>query len=510
MMRLTLREIRDAVGAVGDLQAWGAGDNRIDEAETPALIPTGVQTDSRMVRPGDLFVCIPGERFDGHQFACEAVRKGAVAVLGSQPPGMGCPGGEEMGAPYLMAVDTTVALGKLARRHREDAAAKVVAITGTAGKTTCKEMLSQVLGRVGVTCKNHLNLNNRLGLPRSILEADLDAAFWVMEAGINMRGEMDELARAVAPDLAIVLNVGAGHLEGLGDVRGVAYEKTRLLTHLHEGGRALVNLDYPELVEEAFATGAPVVGFSAKPSGDGGAAAPDNARGMARYHGSFLGADGQGLSRFRLRLDKDIIETSLPLPGELLVENITAVAGAAHLLGLPVPVIEAGLAGLDLPEQRFNSKRLGGWLVVDDSYNANPLSMARSLAGARQSAGQGALVLALGEMRELGAAAETFHQELGRAVAEAAPTAVFWKGGFAEAVAAGLEEGGYEGPFERVENAETFIRAVHRLELLTQGQGVGGGSDGGGDGQPAVILFKGSRSLRMDELAQAFQRELAK
>ncbi|MFW5733614.1 MAG: Mur ligase family protein, partial [Oceanidesulfovibrio sp.] len=369
---------------------------------------------------------------------------------------------------------------------------QVVVVTGTAGKTTVKEMLAQILSRKGKTCKNHLNLNNRLGLPRSIFEADPDAAFWVLEAGINMEGEMDELGAAAGPDLAVIVNVGPGHLEGLGDVTGVARNKARLLAHLAEGGRGLINLDYPELVSAAYCLEPRCIGFSAKPLENGEAA---KLRGLARYHGEYKGMNDEGASRFAIDLDGKLIEPCVDAPGPLMVENATAAAAAAHLLGLEPEMIEAALSQVELPQQRFAKREVGPWLVIDDSYNANPLSMGRALVSARAAAADKALVCVMGEMRELGATAAQAHEALGREVAAAQPTAVFWKGGEYEAVRKGLADAGYEGRVTHVSGAEDFMNAWRSLAM--------------DDAAGGVVLFKGSRSIRMEQLAQTFIKEHA-
>ncbi|MDE7065497.1 MAG: UDP-N-acetylmuramoylalanyl-D-glutamyl-2, 6-diaminopimelate--D-alanyl-D-alanine ligase, partial [Desulfovibrionaceae bacterium] len=177
---------------------------------------TGVARDNRDIVPGDLFVCIPGERVDGHDFAMAAVQAGAAAVLARRelpevPPSV----------PVLRVDDTVKALGRLAAAWRMRTRAKVVGITGTAGKTTVKEVLAQVLSVQGPTERTAKNHNNQIGLPLSILNAAEDAAFWVMEAGISHAQDMEELAPVLRPDIGLVLNAGAGHTAGLGG-RGVA------------------------------------------------------------------------------------------------------------------------------------------------------------------------------------------------------------------------------------------------------------------------------------------------
>ncbi|MDY0308128.1 MAG: UDP-N-acetylmuramoyl-tripeptide--D-alanyl-D-alanine ligase, partial [Desulfovibrionaceae bacterium] len=206
-------------------------------------VVTRVRTDSRTVGEGDLFFCIVGQNMDGHQFAAQAVAAGARAVVASAPL--------TVDAPVLLVEDTTVALGRLARAWRERSTARVIGVTGSAGKTTVKEMLAQVLGAVGPTAKNFRNLNNQIGLPLSMLEMTGTEDFWVLELGISRPGDMDDLGRILAPDAAMVVNIGPCHLEGLGDLAGVAREKSSLFDFVRPGGFCCVNADYPLLVTES-------------------------------------------------------------------------------------------------------------------------------------------------------------------------------------------------------------------------------------------------------------------
>ncbi|WP_229772428.1 UDP-N-acetylmuramoyl-tripeptide--D-alanyl-D-alanine ligase [Desulfovibrio porci] len=456
---------------------------------TGAAAPAGealasrVVTDSREARPGALFVCVPGERVDGHDFAARAVEQGATAVLASRPL-------PDPGVPVLLVEDTVRALGQLAALWRGKTRAKVVCVTGTAGKTTLKEALAQVLALRGKTARTAMNHNNQIGMPCAVLNTDGDEDFWVMEAGISHAGDMDELAPVLRPDLGLILNVGPGHTEGLGD-RGVPWHKARLLAYLAEGGRGLVSADYPELVREAMASGAKLHFFSAADQ-------------RTAYRAAWLGsapADGNAADGaperglYRLWLDGETCDVITPFQGAYGAENSIATAAAAHLLGLSAAEIAEGLARTRLPVQRFNRSRLGAWELIDDTYNANPLSMRRMLDAAAGQARGRTFVPVLGEMGELGAVAEAMHEELGRHLADLKPTAVFWKGGHADEVRAGLAHGGYGGPWLIVDGPESFMAAWKEFARH-------GGLE---EKRGGLLLFKGSRFNRLETLLTAFR-----
>ncbi|MBU1228646.1 MAG: UDP-N-acetylmuramoyl-tripeptide--D-alanyl-D-alanine ligase [Proteobacteria bacterium] len=440
------------------------------------LVIGAVRTDSREVAPGDLFVCLKGERFDAHDFAAQVAEAGAAAIVASSAlEGVNC--------PVLLVDDTLKALGALARCWREGfahkAGSRVVAITGTAGKTTVKELLAQTLasaqGGALAVAKNHKNFNNQVGLPLSMLAASGQEDAWVMEVGISKPGDMDELGVIAAPDLALVLNIGPAHLEGLGDLSGVAKAKASLLAHLRPGGAGLCSMDYPELWAEAQAVLPGVVGFSA-------------ANSFARYYARFEETLPGGRGLFELIVDGQAFWAELPACGAHFAENAAAVAGACHLLGLTPEQTAAGLGGAVLPDQRFCCVEAGGWRLVDDTYNANPLSMRRSLEAARLMAGDGPLVLVLGDMKELGAGAQAAHEDLGALLPGLTPAAVFFQGEFAADVARGA------GAAVSVNTISEPAEVLAQLRTRPAASG--------------VILVKGSRSCRMERYAQALLAEL--
>ena len=218
-------------------------------ADAQSTVVTSVVTDSRRAVLGSLFVCIPGERVDGHDFAVKAVENGACAVLAQRPiPELAARHPE---VPALMVDDTVKALGATARAWRKSFRGRVVSLTGTAGKTTVKELLFNVLSLVGKTHKTDENHNNQVGMPLDMLTADGSEDFWIMEAGISHKGDMDDLGSVMLPDAALVVNAGIGHTEGLGEM-GVAWNKSRLFLYLSKEGLGTASADYPELVENAL------------------------------------------------------------------------------------------------------------------------------------------------------------------------------------------------------------------------------------------------------------------
>ncbi len=430
-----------------------------------------VRTDSRAVAPGDLFFCLKGERFDAHSFAVQVAEAGAAAIVASRPlEGLSC--------PVLLVDDTQTALGRLARcwrdRFGQRAGTTVVAVTGTAGKTTLKELLAQTLGAVRHVAKNHKNFNNQVGLPLSMLAADGSEDAWVMEAGISQPHDMAELGAIIAPDLAVVLNIGPAHLQGLGDLQGVARAKASLLAHLAPGGQGLCCMDYPELWAEATRLLPGVHGFSAVNS-------------FAKYYARFEEALPGGRGLFEIIVDGQAFWAELPACGAHFAENAAAVAGACHLLGLSPDEIASGLGAASLPDQRFCCAEAGCWNVVDDTYNANPLSMRRSIEAARLMAGEGQLVLVLGDMKELGQGAAQAHQDLGAVIMAAKPSAVFFQGEFAPQVASGAQG----VALTAVTQPAQVLAALANLEA--------GGT----------ILVKGSRSCRMEAYAKALIENLS-
>ena len=460
-MQLSLPQIGRAMQAVGDYE--GCHD----------LVATRVQTDSRLVQPGDLFVCIQGERFDGHTFAREAVHKGALAVVVERPL-------MELTSevPMLLVQSSLKALADLAALWRSLFSGQVVAVTGTAGKTTVKELVAAILEHKGRVGKNFKNWNNQLGVSLSILGMNGREDYWVLEAGISEQGEMDCLAAVLAPDVAVVVNVGPAHLQGLHSVAGVAREKAKLVQAVPGQGAAVVSRDYPELIQALPHTpDLQVITFSIQADGPAEAVLAPDPCGCGQV--VCLNREGESLA-------VQVGQTPW------IEENILAAVCTASLVGASPAAIRAGLDQARLPEHRGHVHTLGGFTLIDDCYNANPLSMRLALHRARARAGGKPLVLILGEMKELGTEAHRSHHELGALAAGVQADHLLYYGAYAPEVASGFTAEG-QGSLHFFDNEEQFVGVWRDLEM-----------------ESGLILVKGSRGCGLERFVHLLEQELQK
>ncbi len=446
---------------------------------------TGGQVDSRLIAPGNLFFCLPGEKADGHDFAQAAVDAGAGAVIASRNS-FGDGAMDWIASPVFLVKDVKQALWRIAMYHRDTSLARVIGITGTAGKTSVKEVLAQVLEVRGRTERNPRNFNNQIGLPISMLNASADASFWVMEAGISEAHDMRELGAILRPNVALILNVGEGHTLGLGD-KGVAAYKSMLLDYIQPGGIAVISADYPALAAEAFARrpdmerkGISHVTFSA---------AGWEAHFSARYDGEAPGPHGL----YEVRHGESVFKAEAPFRGDFGAENVAAVVAVASSLGLSPSEMNYGFTLAKIPDQRFNITEYPACVLVDDSYNSNPLSAGRMVQAARRMAEDRdlGLVLVMGEMLELGDRAPAAHRELGERMGRAEPAIVFWKGGHAEEVTQGLADAGWQGGFYPVAGGQEFSLLLEETDVTH-----------------TLVLFKGSRGNKLERLVEILKTTL--
>jgi UDP-N-acetylmuramoyl-tripeptide--D-alanyl-D-alanine ligase len=366
---------------------------RLQDAD-PAAVATGVAVDSRAVRPGHLFVALPGERTDGSLFAAAALQAGAAATVAA-------PGAVFTG-PRVEVADPLAALAAVGAAVRARSGARVAAVTGSAGKTTTKDLLAGVLATRLRVVANPASFNNEIGLPLTLARIEPDTEAVVVEMGARGPGHIAALARLARPDVGAVLNVGESHLGMFGSREAIAKAKGELVEALPADGTAVLNADDPQVAAMADRTVAAVLRF-----GLGRAAA-------VRADGVEL--DAEGRARFRLHTPEGTAAARLPAPGEHLVTCALAAATAAHVLGLGAEQIAAGLAGAGLSPMRMQvQRRADGLTVVNDAYNANPSSVAaalKTLAALRRPGGR--TVAVLGEMAELGEAAAAEHDRVGR------------------------------------------------------------------------------------------------
>lgn len=402
----------------------------------PAARFRGVFTDSRSCRPGCVYVALVGEKVDGHRFVAAAVKNGAAAVVVAQElPADALVEGADV--VVFRVADTLLALGALAAAHRTRLGLPVVAITGSAGKTTTKELTAALLRLRGVTAATQGNLNNRIGLPMTVFTATPATRFLVLEAGMSIPGEMMHLAQIASPDVAVVVNVGFAHTEGVGGIEGVAREKGALYEGVRRGGTLIVNADDSRAAAQA-------------PRAPQASEIRRFGRGVADVR---LVARALDFSGARLTIARDGEEFSCrsPLPGEAQAVDFVAALAAAEALAKTMysaEECEAALADAAMQLVGRATLREGAAerLLLDDTYNANPESMEAGIALLAELAATGRRTVAiLGEMRELGAHAEEAHDRIGRALVAAKIDVVISCGGLADRIVAVAEAAGIPG-----------------------------------------------------------------
>lgn len=433
---------------------------------------SGVSTDSRTVAAGELFVPLRGERFDGHDYIAAAAARGVRIVVAEEQ--WLATNSLPTGVVAVVVADTLRALGDLASFHRRRFAAPVVAVTGSNGKTTTKEMLAAILSRTGPGLKTSGNLNNLIGLPQMLLQLRADHRWAVLEMGMSAFGEIDRLAEIARPELGIITNAFPAHLETLGSVEGVARAKGELFLRLPPGGSAIFNADDPLIVACPSPEGVRRFSFGLHHA-DVTAEALDS-----------LGRDGQ---RFTLRLPNGTVPVKLRAFGRHNVANALAAAAAAYLLDVPPEEIARGLEDFTPYARRFNLEEIGDIVLIDDSYNANPASMAAALTTVRELRDKRSTVAVLGDMLELGEGTEEAHRQLGR-LAATCVNRLYVLGAMAKIVAAGALEGG-------MEEGAVIVAADHDEILDDLRRTVAAGD---------FILVKGSRGMVMDRIAEGIRK----
>ncbi len=426
-----------------------------------------VSIDSREVQKGELFFAIRGERFDGHDFVAAAIDNGAMAAVVSDPQRV--PEDLHQLGLLLLVDDTTAALGRLAAFHRRQVRATVVAVTGSNGKTTTKEMIHQVLRgrRRGRAAPK--SFNNNVGVPLTLLSVAPDDDYVVVEIGTNAPGEIAGLARIAVPDIGVITGVAETHLEKLGSIEGVAEEKASLLLHLREGGCAIVNGETSRLD-------------------------PHLSRRWRKRH---------KLVRFGRTAECDIVvrdirseaegvtfslpegpRVHLPIPGEHNALNAAAAIAVGREFAISDAEAAERLAAFVPPPMRMDVRRVGRITMINDAYNANPASMAAALDVLRTWPAAARRVFVAGDMRELGASALAKHEELGARVARTDIDALLTVGEFAGTVVDAALRARGDLQTEAVGNTDAAANVL--AAWLRPGD---------------VVLLKGSRAVGLEVLA---------
>jgi len=436
---------------------------------------SGVSTDSRRTKVGELFIPLRGERFDGHDFIAVMASQGVRVFLARS--GWCEENGVPDGSTIVVVKDTLRAYGDLASYHRRRFHIPVVGITGSNGKTTVKEMLASILALTAPGLKTAGNLNNLVGLPRMLLELNPDHRWAVLEMGMSEPGEIDRLAAMAAPVVGVITNAFAAHLESMGSVEAVARAKGELFLRLPPGGCAAYNGDDPLISRAPTPTGVRRLSFGLH---------------GAEVTAGEIESQGRHGQTFTLHLAGKEIKVHLKALGLHNIANALAATAAASALGVAPELIGKGLECFTPYDKRFNLEEVGGIVLIDDSYNANPASMRAALMTLRDIREECRAMAVLGDMLELGSGAGEAHRELGRVTASCVER-LYVMGEMAEMVAQGAREGGL--PQDAV-----LVAATHE-EILADLLKAAAPGD--------FILVKGSRGLAMDTVAEGIRREFA-
>ena len=421
-----------------------------------------VSTDTRTLEPGDVFFALKGERYDGNRFVAEAFDRGAAGAVTLETTEAG---------PCVVVPDPLVALQEFARRHRERFEVPVIAITGSCGKTSSKDLVAALLGTRYNVVKTQGNLNNEIGLPLSLLELDEDTEAAVMELGANHRGEIAHLCTIAKPTESSITMVAEAHLEGFGSIEDVAAAKGEIIEGLPDSGLFYVNADDPHCVRLAERFAGRKVYFGRE--GD-----------VALEACAFNEAGEMDL---RVR---PVGELVLPLHARAHATNVLL----AIAIGLEHGVVsfEEPLRRACLETRRFNVVKVGSIEIVDDTYNSNPGSLRAALEALAERSVQGKRMAALGDMLELGAYAEALHEAAGAEAGVCGVSRLYVRGAHAEAVAQGARSAGVQH-VQVIESHGDMARAI---------------AEAAGPGD--VILVKGSRGMAMEKVVEGLRELLGK
>jgi len=429
---------------------------------------TDVVTDTRKISEGVLFLALKGERFNGEDFVKEALEKGAAGVLVSRS----CAEEKLEGADgtVLKAEDTQKAYQQIAHLWRKKFDLPVVAITGSNGKTTTKELVAAVLSARGPVLKTQANFNNEIGLPLTLLGIHKEHTAAVVEIGMRGLHQIEALAPVAEPSIGIVTNVGETHMELLGSMENIARAKAELVEAIPAGGTVILNEDneYVAGMKVKAAEGVRILTFGIEKAAD--------VRGQSLR-------TGEGMTRFDVAYQGEVHEYTLPMIGRHNVYNALAAIAAGFALGLSSEEIHKGLLHSEAAKMRFEIQQKGEYRIVNDAYNASPMSMTAAINTLSELA-PGRKIAVMGDMLELGASSEDAHYHVGTELAEKAFAAVVTRGEMGERIAAGAEDGG----IREVYRCESHEKAAEVLKRILRP----------GD----TVLFKGSRGMQMEKIIE--------
>lgn len=425
-----------------------------------------VSIDSRTVRKNTLFVAIKGERFDGHQFIEEAVKNGANAILVDEKFYRKL---DNIKVPIITVPDTIKAYGEIANMWRHKLGAKVVSITGSNGKTGTKDIVAELLASKYKVLKTTANNNNHIGVPLTILSAKAGTEILVLEHGTNHFGEIEYTAKIAQPDIALITNIGASHLEFLKDLDGVYKEKSKLIQEcLDNNGTIACNQNDPIIRRNNRKVSQRITyGFSGK----------------SEFVGKILGYDDFGRTKIKITSGKITFSYLLPLYGESNAKNFLAAFAIARRLGVSKSAINKAVKKLEAPKGRLSVIELNNSILIDDTYNSNPASVKAALKFLKNIRLYKNSVLILGDMFELGSGAIKMHKELAKEIKSIKKVNVLCLGKMMRSLSAELE---------RMNISSTHFRTRNQLSKYLLKSDFNG----------SKILVKGSRGMKMEEFVE--------
>src|SRR5438477_5546030 len=436
------------------------------ESGDGTVVINKISTDSRTIKPGELFVALHGENFDAHDFVEAAAKSGSAGALVNR----NWNGHVPKNFALIRALDPLHAYQQIAANYRRSLTLKVVAITGSNGKTSTKDFAASVLARKFRVTKTEGNFNNHVGLPRTILEATSEDEVAVWEIGMNHPGEIAELSKIAAPDAAIITNIGVAHIAFMGSREAIAAEKGALVEAVGAEGTVILNADDPLTKSMASRTHAKVI-------------LAGTTEGTIRA--SEISQSGSGTD-FTILEGAHRCRAQLPVPGLHMVQNALLAVAAGRVFGLSLEECAAGLAGAPLTKARLQIKEIHGVRFIDDSYNANPDSMKAALRTLMELDTDGKRIAVLGEMGELGSESEHGHQEVGETAATFGVDQLIAIGDMGEVIAQAARAAG-------LKKASPVRSTSEAAELLSE-------IDEPGD----RVLAQGSRSARTEQVIESF------
>jgi len=425
---------------------------------------SGVSTDTRTIKQGDLFVALTGESSDGHKFLADALGKGASGVVVSRKVEARC--------LTIRVDDTLTALGDLAAYYRSKFDPVVVGVTGSVGKTTTKEMIAAVVSANGPVLKSAGNFNNEIGVPLTLFELSSKHKTAVIEMAMRGAGQIEYLAKIAKPQIGVITNIHMSHIELLGSMDAIADAKGELLDYLPADGAAILNADDAYFEYLSRRANCRIVSFGESP--------------QAEIRAISAGLDSKGCCTFDVQTPRGTFSVRISVPGEHNIKDALAAIAVGEVMQIPHEYIREALAGFKAPEKRSNvipTRR--GVVVVDDTYNAGPASVQSALKTLSMMEG-GRKIAVLGDMLELGDHALNAHMEIGKAVKECGIDMLVAVGQLAKLIARGAIDAGM--PVTMVSEFEDSALAARELPGKLR--------------ERDVVLVKGSRAMKMERIVE--------